>query len=308
MRKHSAILWSLAVTMLLALLVAPVFQSPTRAAPQYNITQTVTEPPTLTPTDTQTSETVTSTTVTVTSTSTDVTITSTVPTESQTPATVTPTEPQPTGVLVSTPTPTSPREDDDDDDDDREVNATPDVGLFKQADASVVQPGAHVNYTITAVNRGTASAVDVVVSDSLPEGMEIVEVTATRGEVSHDGRSVTVRIGDLEPGETVTVVVRARVVEVVAVPELRNSAVLESGSSGERVRQEASVSVSVELTPTPTVAETPVPRSAPLPQPADNRLPRTGEPLTDLSGLALLLVLGAAALFCFSLVARSYRR
>jgi uncharacterized repeat protein (TIGR01451 family) len=318
MRRYTTVLWLLPATVLLVLFASSVLGTPTRAAPQYNITPG-TEPPTSTPTEPPPpSATATNTpggpSVTPTDTPDGPSVTPTdtpggpsvTPTNTPGGPSVTPTPPEPTGVL-----PPPPGRGDDGGDDDDEPGPTPDVGLFKQADTSSARPGADVTYTITVMNRGTASAIDVVVTDNLPEGMEIGDVTATRGDVSRDGRSLTVRIGDMEPGETVTIVVRARVSDTVTAADLRNNAVAESGPPEQRMRLEASVNVTVELTGTPTVtAATPVPRSAPLPNQTtpNNRLPRTGTLFADVFDLALLLVLAAGALFCLSMAARAYRR
>jgi uncharacterized repeat protein (TIGR01451 family) len=195
----------------------------------------------------------------------------------------------------------------DDDDSPRE---TPDVAVFKQVDDDSVKPGDELTYTINVINRGTGGATDVVVTDTMPEGTEILGVNASRGDVSQNGRSVTVTIGNLGAGETVTVVIRARVTAPAASGSLRNNAAVESGNGAGRVRVETSVNVTLELTPTPEL--TPAPRSAPLPQqPQDSaqvtrRLPRTGTLFADVSDFAVLMVLAAAALFSLSMAARSY--
>jgi uncharacterized repeat protein (TIGR01451 family) len=296
MRTHTPALWTLAAALLLALTAALILGTPTSAAPAANITGTVTEPPTQTPTETP--------------------VTTGVPTNTATPVPGTPTTPVP-GTPTDTPViqppppgtpPTTPPTPERGDDDDDEPRATPDVGIFKEVDRGSAVPGQTIVYTINVTNRGTGTARDVVASDTMPEGTEILDVSATRGDVSQSGRSITVTIGDLGPGETVTIVVRARVTDTVVASELRNNAAVESGPPDGRTRVETSVRVRVETTPTVTATATPQPRSAPLPrQPqGNNRLPRTGTLFADVSDAAVLAVLLAAALFCLSMAARAY--
>lgn len=308
MRRYAPALWAATSAALLALMLAPVFGTPTRAAPAANITGTPTEAPTNTP-------------VPPTETPVPGAPTNTPlpggPTETPLPGgpTNTPVPGAPTntpvpGVPTETPVPTStggvlpPPPPEDDDDSPRE---TPDVAVFKQVDDDSVKPGDELTYTINVINRGTGGATDVVVTDTMPEGTEILGVSASRGDVSQSGRSVTVTIGNLGAGETVTVVIRARVTAPAASSTLRNNAAAESGNGAQRLRVETSVDVSLELTPTPEL--TPLPRSAPLPQQAPQgnaRLPRTGTLFADVSDFAVLMVLAAAALFSLSMAARSY--
>jgi uncharacterized repeat protein (TIGR01451 family) len=219
------------------------------------------------------------------------------------------TPPDQTQVLPPTPSLTPERFDDDG------SGRAPAVSLVKQADRTSARPGDSIAYTITVVNSGSGRASNVVISDSLPEGLDIVEVVATRGDVVQDGRRVTVTIGDLLAGETVTIVVRGRVQEGVSSDDLNNLAEIESGPPEGRTRQQATVQVALDR-PTqvssmqggPAITPTPLPRSAPLPegQPVVARLPRTGTLFADVSDAALLLVLAAAALFCLSIAVRTY--
>lgn len=305
MRNHAPALWTLAAVALLALVVAPIFGTPTSAAPAANITGTVTEPPTQTPTDTPATPGAPTNTPATPGPGTPTTPGPGTPT---TPGPGTPTDtpviqPPPPGTPPATPVPG----DGDDDDGDR-PRATPDVGIFKEVDSGSAVPGQILVYTINVTNRGTGTAKDVVATDTMPEGTEIIGVSATRGDVSQNGRSITVRIGDLGPGETVTIVVRARVTETAVASEIRNNAAVESGPPDGRTRVETSVRVRVETTPTVTATPTSVARSAPLPrQPqGNNRLPRTGTLFADVSDAAVLAVLLAAALFCLSMAARAY--
>jgi uncharacterized repeat protein (TIGR01451 family) len=251
----ATVLWALtAAAALLVLMAPPLFGAGTHAAMRYVLTPG-TELPTITQTPSQ-------------------------PTPTDTPA------PPTTG---PTQVPPPPEEEEEED----EPTPTPDLALSKQADRSTAAVGEEVSFTITIINRGPTAAADVVAVDEVPAGMDIVGVQTTRGDVAQDGRRVTVTIGELAPGETVTIVIRARLNADVTAAELVNSVSVGGLSSS------AVVSL---VQPTPTL--TPVPRSAPLPQ----NLPRTGALFADVFDAALPLALAAGALFCLSMAVRTYRR
>ena len=78
--------------------------------------------------------------------------------------------------------------------------------------AATVTPGRFIRtlaYTITVGNDGGASAPNVVVEDTLPQGLFIVGLSSTQGTCSHAQRAVTCTIGSLTPLGSVTVNITA---------------------------------------------------------------------------------------------------
>jgi uncharacterized repeat protein (TIGR01451 family)/LPXTG-motif cell wall-anchored protein len=142
-----------------------------------------------------------------------------------------------------------------------------------------VNVGDTVEFTISATNRGNATASNVVVEDSLPAFLALDGASATRGDVSASGSTVRVTIGDLAPGETVTITITARVVAAAAPPNNSNVATVSSGSLTDDPGNNTS---SVSLT-----TDAPSPTAAP---PAS--LPNTGAP--DSPAPVLLATLGLA--------------
>lgn len=59
--------------------------------------------------------------------------------------------------------------------------------------------------TIAATNAGTANADNVVITDPLPDNIALAGVATTQGSVNVDHSVVTVYVGTLVPGQTVTV-------------------------------------------------------------------------------------------------------
>jgi uncharacterized repeat protein (TIGR01451 family) len=83
--------------------------------------------------------------------------------------------------------------------------------IVKSADPTEASPGEEVTFTLYVINNGNVAAVGVVVTDDIPAYLEIVEVTATQGEITIDGQRVTVAVGTIGPDYEVSVVIRTRI-------------------------------------------------------------------------------------------------
>lgn len=186
------------------------------------------------------------------------------------PPTPTPEPPTPTATQVGdlTPVPTetpppAPTDEPRDDDDDPDPTATPvpatatptavpaappDPAISKSVNPPVAQVGESVEYTIVVTNLGGTVATGVVVDDTLPAFLTPTGVSASRGEATLSGQAVRVTIGDLEPGETVTITVRATVAATAAAPNNRNLAIVSSTSpDGNPDNNQASVPLDTAL-------------------------------------------------------------
>jgi uncharacterized repeat protein (TIGR01451 family) len=64
--------------------------------------------------------------------------------------------------------------------------------------------GERLEWDITVTNRGTASAFNVAVTDTLRSELRIDEVRTTQGSKSTSGQTVTVTFAEIKPGETFT--------------------------------------------------------------------------------------------------------
>ena len=90
------------------------------------------------------------------------------------------------------------------------VVGTPALDITKTADHDTVTVGDEIAYTITVTNTGDAEAENVVVTDTLPEGVTYLESTGN-GSYDADARTIAWTVGALaaEESETVTVTVSA---------------------------------------------------------------------------------------------------
>jgi uncharacterized repeat protein (TIGR01451 family) len=178
-----------------------------------------------------------------------------------------------------------------------------DPAITKSSSVSEAKIGDEITFTISVTNNGPNTADDVVVTDPIPDYMDVIEATTTRGNVSSNGRTVIVTIGKVPAGDQVTIRIRVRVNERAQPPGGRNSVSLTTSSPGDNPSNNSSeVTFAIIGPPTPTgQALTPLPTATPLPPVI---LPTTGA-ADDTSGRTVLLAaLGIAALL-LSLLFRS---
>jgi uncharacterized repeat protein (TIGR01451 family) len=146
--------------------------------------------------------------------------------------------------------------------------------IVKWGEPEEALPGEEVTFHIQATNKGKKATVDVVVTDVIPEYLEILQVTTTQGTFTIEGQKVTINMGIIGPGFVVEATIRTRVREDAPAPlEMENLALLRSPNGGER-------------TSSPVIISIPAPG-----------LPRTGRPKAPWlvsaivgSGLAMLAV------------------
>ena len=134
-----------------------------------------------------------------------------------------------------------------------------DPGIIKVAQPYSVIPGEMVTFTITVTNGNQTALTGVVVSDTLDSTFfsTVVEASATKGTVTTNGLTVTDNIGDLAPGESVVITIRARVrSDLVGPKQTTNVAILRSNE-----RPPLSSSATVVLMTLPSTGYPPVGQS-----------------------------------------------
>lgn len=146
-----------------------------------------------------------------------------------------------------------------------------------------------LEFTITVTNQGAVTAKDIIVTDTLPDFLDIIEVTTTRGVVEVAGQTVIVSIGSVAPGEVITIHIRARVDELTQPQASRNSATLTTSSSGDDpTNNTATVEFSI-----PPSCINPILQLVDPPQlvPPPQHLPNTGNDTEESGSLTSLLLL-----------------
>ena len=129
-----------------------------------------------------------------------------------------------------------------------------DPAVTKSASVSEAKIGDQITFTIRVTNNGPGTAQDVVVTDPIPDYMDVIEATTSRGNVSSNGRTVIVTIGKVPAGDEVTIRIRVRVNERAEPPSGRNSVSITTSSPGDDPSNNSSEVTFVILgPPTPTV-------------------------------------------------------
>jgi uncharacterized repeat protein (TIGR01451 family) len=84
------------------------------------------------------------------------------------------------------------------------VNTSADLVVVKTSDADVYKPSTQVTYQISVTNNGPSKALDVVVTDNLPDLKAALYQTDTGGCVLSAPRILNCNLGDLEVGQNKT--------------------------------------------------------------------------------------------------------
>ncbi len=88
----------------------------------------------------------------------------------------------------------------------------PQLAILKSVSPSQVQVGERATFTLHVTNLGDAPATDVVITDEVPQQLEIVDLKSSKGDIIAQGQRVTAYPRTLDPGEEqrYTIVVRVR--------------------------------------------------------------------------------------------------
>ncbi len=105
-----------------------------------------------------------------------------------------------------------------------------DLSLTKTASAGVVLPGQPVTFTLTVTNPSGDPASGVVVTDSLPVGLQFVSCAATlSGICGGTGNARAITFATLAPGATASIQIVATMVAVTPGQQILNSAEVVAG-------------------------------------------------------------------------------
>lgn len=112
---------------------------------------------------------------------------------------------------------------------------TPNIAVTNAVSPSEARVGQNFTFTVRVSNNGAAPAANVNVTDSFSSFLDITSATTTQGTASTNTatRTVTVAMGTLNPGESETITIVARVNNTVTTnTNVNNSAVVVYSISG----------------------------------------------------------------------------
>lgn len=98
--------------------------------------------------------------------------------------------------------------------------------ISKLAAPPIIQPGGELTWTLQVVNPTGQTVSNVVVTDTIPDGLDILGVSASAGRVARSGRTITFNLPSLAPLDiqSVTIQTRLQNVDGNQVPRIRNVA------------------------------------------------------------------------------------
>ncbi|MDH3296472.1 MAG: DUF11 domain-containing protein, partial [Acidimicrobiia bacterium] len=108
---------------------------------------------------------------------------------------------------------TDPNPADNSDPEDTLVQAVADVGVTKVASVAEATPGEAIIYTIRVRNNGPSNADDVSLTDDLPAGLIVTNIT---GATCDSSEPIVCELGTLVPGEEIVIVIEADIDSRVA--------------------------------------------------------------------------------------------
>jgi len=129
----------------------------------------------------------------------------------------------------------------------------PELDLLKSVDSTLAAPGGILRYTVTAVNNGAATLTDAVLVDDIPSDFTYMAGTATVNGAAatvNGTDPITISLGTIVPGETVTIVYDLDMDDDIAVgADYINTAVVRGNdNSGRQVTfGPAQATVAVEI-------------------------------------------------------------
>ena len=187
--------------------------------------------------------------------------------------------------------------------------------VVKTVDQPAANVGDLIGFSLNVTNQGDATADNVVVTDVLPDYLDLLDVTTSQGTYTVNGKTIVVNVGSIKPGATVLIRIRAYVNNKAPDTGI-NTASLTTSSSDKNPNNNTStvtfiVHKSTGSKTSPTMTATPVnepviatavpPTAVPVaevPSPTRRRvvlpatLPRTGAAEDSSVSLGLLAALG----------------
>jgi uncharacterized repeat protein (TIGR01451 family) len=115
---------------------------------------------------------------------------------------------------------------------DLQLPLSPELVITKQANPAGgdVRPGQSLVYTLVGRNVGDAQATGVVISDTLPTGVDLVSRTTSQGTFTSDS-PLNVDVDTLNIGQAVTVTLQVTVMDEISGTQLNNWASIDSNET-----------------------------------------------------------------------------
>lgn len=191
-------------------------------------------------------------------------------------------------------------------DESTDIDTSADLSVTKVASATEVRPGDRITYTITYANAGPSTAVDVVVTDTLPGSVVFVSASPDSGTCNETGGVVTCDVGDVAAGDSRVVLVTVEVSATAVSGPMANQVDVASATTDPTPGDNAAT-VEVLVLSAPTTPPTTEPTTPTTTPTTPTTTPEGGLPTTGTDTVPSL-VMGIVLLFLGSVVIVSTRR
>lgn len=112
--------------------------------------------------------------------------------------------------------------------------SNPNLVTIKSVNTDAAQKGDRIQYTISVQNTGDAKTTNVKITDTLNNALIIESAETSKGSGQYIGNYIEANITEIEPGETVTLVITALVVDLPSGGIIENIAKTSSVETGEQ--------------------------------------------------------------------------
>lgn len=125
-----------------------------------------------------------------------------------------------------------------------------DMVVTKRVNPLTTSPGGTAVFTMVVTNASPFPLSDVVVSDTIPDPLQIISVSSSKGNATTSGQQLTVNLGTLAPDESVTITVTVRVKDGTADGPITNIVTAQARDGDKTITREATAVLSVSSTST----------------------------------------------------------
>ena len=188
-----------------------------------------------------------------------------------------------------------------------QIPGYPNITIKKTSDVHEGFPGDRLTFTLTAHNTGQQRAADVVVTDRIPELLEVIDLRSSKGDIIVDDQVVSAYPRTLEPGEHAVYTIVTRIRHDAPAGEYSNLALITTSTEHDDPGDNTSTTTFIIKQPNLSKQS--------LTQ-APSKLPRTNDPDTPtnilsiywpLLMMALLMLAGGVAMRMRAFDLRSIR-
>lgn len=128
-----------------------------------------------------------------------------------------------------------------------------DLVVTKRVNPLNTSPGATAVFTMVVTNASPAPLNNVVVNDTIPDQLQVISASSTKGSATTSGQQVTVDLGTLAPEESVTITVTVKVKDGTADGPITNKVTAQAKDGDRTITREATAVLSISSTSTSKV-------------------------------------------------------